>query len=124
VAQIAAATVPGAVKAQQYEESVRLLAGEMHFSTAEIRRLLDGFFLLIPEFFEQMDSALHEKSIPGISALAHQMKGISSNLRLREIQAACVRLEAAAKDEFESTLDAANELKAFLTAYSQAHQRE
>ena len=106
----------------QYEKSVELLIREMHFTAEEARHLLDEFFSTIPGFIQTMDSALEERNLSELFALAHQIKGASSNLRLRELQAASARLEDAARQNSGDVKGETIALKALLTGYMEAHQ--
>jgi CheY-like chemotaxis protein/HPt (histidine-containing phosphotransfer) domain-containing protein len=106
----------------QYEKSVDLLIREMHFTAKEARNLLDEFFGTIPGFIQMMDSALEEGNLSEISALAHQLKGASSNLRQRELQAASARLEDAAKKNSGDIKGETIALKALLTGSMKARQ--
>ena len=81
-----------------YERSVILLANEMNFSSEEARELLDSFILSIPAFTEKFDLAYESNDYHTMSMLAHQIKGVSSNLRLPELQGICTRLETAIKE--------------------------
>ncbi len=82
-----------------YERSVILLANELNFSSKEARELLDAFVFTIPAFIEKLDWASNNTDYHQMSILAHQMKGVSCNLRLPELQEICSRLETAAKEK-------------------------
>lgn len=82
-----------------FERSVIMLANEMNFSFEEARELLESFILTIPTFIQELDLAYESKDYHKMSLLAHQMKGVSSNLRLPELQEICTRFETAIKEQ-------------------------
>lgn len=82
-----------------FERSVIMLANEMNFSFEEARELLESFILTIPAFIQELDLAYESTDYHKMNLLAHQMKGVSSNLRLPELQEICTRFETAIKEK-------------------------
>lgn len=106
---------------EKFEESLDLLVREMHFTAEEARHLPDEFILSIPDFLQRLALALEGPDRAGISAFAHQLKGVACNLRLRELQTASGSLEAAAKDPSGVLKDKIEAVEALFAEYSAGH---
>lgn len=87
------------LNAARYDRAVDSLIREMHFTAREARRIINEFYLMIPDYLQNMELAYRKQDRIEIATLAHQLKGITCNLRLRELQTASTRLETAAKEE-------------------------
>jgi CheY-like chemotaxis protein len=103
-------------KPDHYRASVQSLIREMRFTEKEAHKLLFEFLRAAPEVLQKIEQALAEGRFSDVSALAHQLKGVSGNLRLHALHAASIRLENALKQN-SGVVEAVDVMRAITTAY-------
>lgn len=84
-----------------YENTVKLLTLELLLSLDNVKKLLSEYITMLLDFVKQLEIDYENSNYIQIAKIAHQIKGISCNLRLIQIQNVSLNIESMAKDNNE-----------------------
>lgn len=80
-----------------FSEAVEKLVKDMNFTYNDSRELIREFIDVTAQIIKKMETSYEKKEYIKLAELAHQIKGMSCNLRLREFQKATTEIEAKSK---------------------------
>lgn len=105
-------------KTSMYEKAVEKLMTDMRFSYQEASGLIDEYINTTTEIIIKMELAYAKRDYTKLVNFAHQIKGVSCNLRLKEIQKSITKIESMSKDKDENLFHELNSLKIIMAQFS------
>lgn len=97
----------------QLEAAVKRLKEEMRFTEQQAYRLIMDYIDITAGFIIELENAYENKNYDKLVELSHKIKGVSSNLRLKELQMAAGEIERKSAEGDQNLLDDINKLKIF-----------
>lgn len=101
----------------RFDEAVERLMHDLHLSPSQAGELMEEYRNTSSEMIKKMEGAFTEGRYDELAGFAHQMKGVASNLRLKEFQDIIAEIEGMSKEQNENLEEELNRLKIMIREF-------